>query len=272
MLIHFFYLHANLAAGAYLFLFSACFFMAERQSNVGWLPFSFAFLLAFSLSRVEAPAIALLVISIAWSRTSINDRTLIGWLIAFCAPLCLWQTIVWWMSGPASIVLGPSMAAALVGLIAAFVPLLALASQPPFARIRNALPVLLIAGLCGALGLALAMQPLSVHMSLLALQSNIFDLAWGGLWPAITLLGLGTLLLRSVPSSRLFIASAAAYILLIVLMGVFRIIPYQPTWQDSGNRMLIHVVPLLMFWLTLAYGRSFISVPTPSPTPVKPAS
>ena len=60
--------------------------------------------------------------------------------------------------------------------------------------------------------------------------------------------------------------------LLIVLMGVVRIIPYQPTWQDSGNRMLIHVVPLLMFWLTLAYGRSFISMPTPSPTPVKPAS
>jgi hypothetical protein len=105
-----------------------------------------------------------------------------------------------------------------------------------------------------------------------ALATNVLDLVWGGLWPAIVLLGLGTIVLPRLPGGRLFIASAGVYILLIVLMALIRGFAYNATWQDSGNRMLVHTVPLLMFWLMLAYGRAFVSLPARSPPPLSSAS
>jgi len=87
-----------------------------------------------------------------------------------------------------------------------------------------------------------------------SLSHMMLDASWGGLWPAFAVLGVAAFALPGVRLHRVFGYGGAAYLVLILLLAVGRLHPYRALWQDSGNRMLIHLVPTLMFGLLLAYG------------------
>jgi hypothetical protein len=264
MLLHAFYIHVNLAAAVYLFLAVACLWSAEREAEKAWLTLGFVFLAGFALQRVEAIGLVLALIAMAWSRTRLDDhawrpRLIVGWLCAL-----VWHVEVWQLSGPAARILTPDRLMVLMAGIAAWAGALVLLARPALARWRPRLAPAMLTGLGLATLAAAAANPRGVWASLGSLIENSVGLEWGGLWPVMTLLALASLPLLGrprvpPPGQWLFAAAAFGQVAFVIMLSALRNLPYTPFWQDSGNRMLIHATPLLLFWLMLVYGPVVVS-------------
>jgi hypothetical protein len=256
MILQLFYVHANLPAALYLFLFAACFALAEREGESAWLVFAFAFLLGFCLQRVEAPIIALVMATLSWSRARVDPSRLMLCLITFASCLTLWLVVVWLHAGPESRILKPAQSGVLVLVSVGFVPALWVMERESLHALRRRVPELVLVTLALLCGVAWMLRPEAALDSLAALLTNVTSLHWGAIWLVVLALGLPGLLLARPVGQRVLLHAGLAYLMSIQLAGVARKLPYQPTWQDSGNRMLVHALPLLMFWLLLAYGPS----------------
>jgi len=254
MLLQLFYVHANLPAALYLFLFAACFCLAEREGEDAWLPLAFAFLLGFCLQRVEAPIVALVMVVLAWSRAQVDARRLMLCLIGFASCLTLWLVVVWLHAGPESRILKPVQTGMLALAVAALVPVLWGLQHESLRSLRRLVPELVVVVLALLCGIGWMLRPEAMLASAGALLTNVSSLYWGAIWLAVLALGLPGLLLEQPVGRRVLLHAGLAYLMLIQLAGVARKLPYRPTWQDSGNRMLVHALPLLMFWLLLVYG------------------
>ena len=257
MILHIFYIHGNLSAAIYLSLFAFCFWTAEESDDSAWLSLAFVFLFGFVLQRIEATGISIVFLVLAWSRSRFSARRLLPRVALFALALELWLWTLQVHAGPDSRIMTPGWALVMMGGTAAVVPMLLLFEQPALRRIRRAIPAIVFAVSVAGFAFALDRRPNNMADSLSSLWGNASGLAWGGLWPAILVLAVGALWLPKIPGNRIFSCGAAFYLVAIVLLSLFRT-PYRPLWQDSGNRMLIHVLPLLMFWLMLSYGRPLL--------------
>ncbi len=255
MLMHAFYLHTNMAAGIYLFGFAACFFLAEREGEPAWLAFAFVFLAGLALTRAEGPVVALLMIAIAFGGARVDERALARATTVFLCAGFAWQLSVWLGADVDSVMIDARYTGGLALLLLAAIPGLALLRTRPLERVRASLPGLALGALVLANAAAALAAPALAGASAKALLANATDPGWCGLWIAIALLGVGALVRPRIPGERVFAVATLTYLLLILLLATLRSIPYVVSWQDSGQRMLVHVAPIAMFWLLLAYGR-----------------
>lgn len=264
MIVHYFYIHENLAAAAFLFLFCACYWLAEREQEPAWMPFAFLSLAAFTLNRVEAPIIGVLVLLIAHSQSTLPSRTLNAWLSGYVVVVIAWYAMLlgYFGNGEYRLRVGPHVlnAGRILAIQGGMLACLAAGLTirlPRFSRLRRHTAELLPGVLGVGIALALLLRPEHMAESGLAMLANLRDSAWGGTWYVLGLLSLLSVLLARPRFHQIFSFGAVALIFSIYLFSFARV-PYLVKWGDSGNRMLLSAVPLVFFYLLITYGPSTV--------------
>jgi hypothetical protein len=253
------YVHDGFAAASYLCLFTACFWLGEREREPAWVAFAHLFLLALALQRIEMPLVAMAFLGIAHTRSRLSATLLNRWLLATTLLLLLWLAALahFWEPGPT--LLHPqeqhivsARTAWLAGAVIAFGALAIRALQlPRLARVRRRAPALLLAGALLALLAAFVLDGETRLKESAMLLGNMVSSSWGALWVSFALLGLLAPLLPRLPFHPIFSVGALVY-----LVGMFLYARgTHPGWGDSGNRALTHLVPMLFFFFLLVYGR-----------------
>ncbi|MGE4651712.1 MAG: hypothetical protein AAEJ53_12560 [Myxococcota bacterium] len=269
ILLHTFYIHENLASGAYLLLSMACFFSAEREREPAWIPFAFAFLLAFALQRIENPLPALLFLTLLFSESHLPLRSLLPWALAWGGCLEFWYLWLLAFTGGGEPALRPAphlLQTTHAYLILAALPLtfvgILLLRHPKLVRLQRHLPALALGSILLALGIAFFSSPEHMLLSAEAVWRGLSAPFWGWAWYLAIPLALLSLPMPRVPLSRTLVYGALSYLLVILLMAIARN-PYDGRWADSATRMFVHILPLLSFYLLLTYGGSR-SLPEPT--------
>lgn len=271
VVVQYFYMHENFAAAVFLFLFCGCFWLADREREPAWLAFSFAFLLAFSLNRIEAPIIAALFALIAHSRSRLPSRTLNAWALAYVVAVAAWYALLLGYLGDGEPRLRTSpqilntnrMAAILGGTVACFAAGCAV-RLPRFARLRPYMPAAILGALTLGVVACVMLRPAHMTESALAILANLRDPAWGGTWYVFVGLGVLAVALPRDPLHPLFTYGSGALIAVIYLLSFSRV-PYMVKWGDSGHRMLLSAVPLWFFFLLISYGPITLGRPLRDP-------
>ena len=254
MLVQALYIHDNYATGMYLLFFCACFWLAEREQNPGFLPYAFGFLLAFSLQRVETPLVALMFWAIAHTQSTLPQRLLTAWFVAYASIVVLWHARLFGYVAADPDLLDPARVMLIVAATAAALPVALVVGLPRLAWLRRRVPLAILVSIgLGAIVISM-LRPEQMMATGAAFLFNLQSTSWGGVWYAFPLLGILALLVPSVPFHQLFTYGAIAYLIVMFTLGLGEF-SFRTGWGDSGNRMVTHVVPLLFFFFLLAYGR-----------------
>jgi len=262
MVVQALYVHENFAAGVYLFLFAACFWLAEREEETAWLPFAWVFLIGFALQRVETPLVALLLIGIAHSQSRFPARWLDRGQLVVALVLGV-QALLWlsyWSPGYTALraarpILDPERIAFVMAAIVASVVGVRVLRWPRLGWLRRWAPALVFAALVFGIGLAFWLNAERSRPAMGFLAAHLVSRQWGALWPAFAVLGLGLLRLPALPHRAVLSWGALTYLAAMFLYSRGARIG----WGDSGNRALTHVVPLLFFFFVAAYGRGTLT-------------
>jgi len=107
-----------------------------------------------------------------------------------------------------------------------------------------------------ALVAAFAHRPAHMGASLGFYAANLFASRWWlGCWWVVLALWLAGRRLPAPPRTNLFTAGVPLYVALVLLLAYGRI-PYRYSLADSASRMMLHVAPLVFYYLALKYSAS----------------
>ncbi len=251
MLRHLVYVHTNLASAAYLFIFVTLFWAAEVKRDASALPLAFVALGAFTLQRVESPIIASIFLIFTVFMSRLPRRELTRPLVAYASIVIAWYVVLAMHVENRSGFLSPARALMVAGGMLSLLFLWSMTQHRWVVRITKNLPR--IAGaVCGALlSVAFAFKPVHMLASTEALARNLTELPhWGLSWYVIVVVvALGFLF----PSPRFrspFAYGVPTAFAVIVLLAVGRG-AYRFDVNDSANRMMVHFVPLIYFYIAL---------------------
>lgn len=243
---HFWLIHNNLASAVYLFGFVALFWLAETERDPSLLPVAFLCAIAAGLQRVEAPLFALLFVVLATSSSQLPRRAVGFGLAAFVAVITGWYL----MLARHAPVEGQFLTVTRCYLIAGV--MVAGGAAWSVAAIRRRAPELALLSCAAALGVAFALQPEHMAVSVRAWLINLLLSGyWGLTWPLLVALLVASTRLPRPPHGAIFVFGLAASVLLTLLLAYGRT-PYRAYHVgDSANRMMLHLLPMLCFYLGL---------------------
>jgi hypothetical protein len=238
--LHFFYLHANLAAAVYLFVFATLVHRDDGRS----LPIAFLALTAFAISRVETPVAAALFLTVA----EVPRRRLLPLLTAHVAIVAGWYLVIAPSMPPDGAFLTPARCYLAAGLYLATFGWI-VANGPRVERLAFvAAAVALVA--------AFAHKPAHMGTSLGFYAANLFVSRWWlGCWWVVLALWVSSRHLPTPPRTKLFTAGIPLYLALVLLLAYGRV-PYRYSLADSASRMTLHIAPLVFYYLALKYSAS----------------
>jgi hypothetical protein len=200
-----------------------------------------------ALTRMEGLILSALLIAflVALSPVKRRDLLLLG-LVGVCAPAPYYLRLA--TANEAGSVLSPARILMTLTGILLFVATLWVVTHPR-ARLLVARFTLLAMPVVALI--ACLLQPDSAFESLMALIGNALATGnWGALWwwllPATVVV---TLAPNPTGEQQAWIALLAALLALLVFLGALRQFPYRLGWGDSGNRMLVHVVPVFLLYI-----------------------
>ena len=245
------YIHGNLSSGIYLWAFAGLFWYAQLEERPEVLPLAVVALAGLGFQRLETGVVAALFLALALAENRLAIRTVFRWSAAAVASVAMWLVIVAWFSS--SRFVSPGKSAAIITLLV--VPL-ALWRSGRLSTLFPRLPQLALAGIVLFLAGAVATAPENMLKAAQSTATNLFEIdrfMWG-ITPFV-LIAIGALLAAAprVPYDRLFSYGSLIYVLFVLaivrLRGTYRV-----GWGDSGNRMLVHVIPLAFFFVALRLG------------------
>lgn len=256
VLFHVFYVHTNMPSGIYLFLAFSCYAYALKREDAAFLPLFFLAMFAFSLLRVEAPFFVASAILFAGVFYDDFKGISTWWLYFLVLPLAVWDLrIVWLLNGNEGLAGPVLLGAQALGLLV--LPALIQALKKVGIN-RRQLQRWALISLCVVVFILSLVRFDSFAVNFASVFSNFFftgrwgSLFWGGLFLLLVLVED----LRRDMISQLFIPYATFYFLGLLLLGFMRV-PYRLGWGDSLNRMMITIVPVVLFYLFTALHRAF---------------
>jgi hypothetical protein len=251
-LFHFFYIHVNLICALYLYLSVCALAKLDQESGKDYASLALLSLIAFSLTRIEAPLFAvaiLLVTSFRWQGWSY--RTRLRLIIPYTVVLVAWYARVYFLLPEHPDLLTKQLTIAFIsvfvglGLFAVFSGLEALRS------IVNHTHILFVVGLLLVAIVFTALKPEQMITSFRSMVRNALVAGdWGLTWYVIAFLAMEVYMIcRHSVERRWIFMVLISYALLVYdltyLSGAYRIGP-----SDSGNRLLLQAVPLVMLYLS----------------------
>ncbi|MBT8494384.1 MAG: hypothetical protein KJO07_15115 [Deltaproteobacteria bacterium] len=249
---HSYYIHTNLPSAVFLFGAVMVFWLAEVDNQPSAVGLSSLLFMAFGLTRLEGPVVAVLFISLTFLRSALPRRRLTPWLAAALALFAGWALLQLRQVGADSPYLSPTKIAAVVGLCAATLAAWFAIRVNGIRRIVQVLPVLAAAVLATALVIAFVIDGETMAMSTLNLYENLSrSQYWGMFWLCSLALGVLALLVERPRFGEAMAFGVPIFIAAVVLLGALH--PYRQHYYDSGNRMMVHIAPLMYFYFGLKF-------------------
>ena len=242
---HAFYIHNNLPAAVFLFLSLYSFWHSYNNEAVEWIILGMLAIIGFSFTRIEGPlyaiAILLLVISI---KPQEYKRTL-SIVLPYTIVALFWHIFLL-INVTQNEQLSQTNLMLIIGALGALT-ILALVSKwiPSLIEI---LPAGILGTMFLGLILAILVEPEHMILSLTHFWQNLVNVYyWSWTWLIIAAI-LPFMLIKkgSHPENHLLLYSSAVYILIVLLLVLARI-PYRLGQTDSSNRLMLQILPVLLF-------------------------
>jgi hypothetical protein len=258
------YIHNNFLSGLYLFVAVASFYSAVVEERHEWLVFGVLALVAFSFARTEAPLYSLIFLSIVLAPDQLTYRTRLYATLAYAIPVAVWYAFLF-NAIRDSHILNQERIGLILAIIALFAAGMAMTRITWIRdRILPLLPYLMLLTLVLILGVTFVRQPTDLKHATRVTFDNMFFAQWwhetwasnwwGVTWFAVVALAAIAVLLPRIADERLFVVGITGFFVLLFDFILVRSV-YRSGWGDSGNRMLVHVLPLIFFYLTIKYYR-----------------
>lgn len=260
---HIVYIHTNFASGAYVFVYVTLFWFAEISEDATPLPLAFLGLAAFTFQRVEAPAFTLVLLAFTTLPSRLPREKLTPWILTLLA-----GTIVWYQAlaryVPHGKFLTPSRCHLVSAALVAFALFWLFAMRGSLATfVRKHLSQIVAVALALAMVGAFATKFEHMLVSAEAWALNLTELPhWGYSWFFIVVMVFVSLRLP-VPRFRQAYSHAIVATLFTVLLLAYGRVPYRFNVNDSANRMTMHILPLMFFYI----GLKLLLASRPEPEP-----
>ncbi len=252
--LHVVYIHANWAAGGYLFVYVVLFWFADLKDDPSYLLLAFLGLLAFSFARVESPMFVAPFLVLTLSQTRLRRAQVVGPYLAFTLVLAAWLALMAAVVPDDSIYLTPGrsllMAATITLIFPAFLARDTAIGKwlvPFVPRLAAALLVLVL-----VLGAVLRFDEFST-MFLIWQRDLWLGSFWGHvLWPTFAVLAVLSRWVEAPPFSRPLRYGIALFFGLIVLLTILAD-EYGSGRYGSLTRVTLQIVPLIWFYLAITF-------------------
>lgn len=258
------YIHTNFNSGLYLLVGIGCFWLAHTTTQQDWLLLGAAAMIGFTLWRVEAPLFAVLFLGIWFAGNQVPYRSRWQSIMVYSVPVFIWYAVLWLRLGSLETVhLDPMRVVLILLAIAGLNGVVFFSNRAWLYRwlLRFRL-VLLVAGLTLVLLVLVYLKGWHMWESFLNLIDDMLPLRgwwWGGIWlfagVSLAYLLLNQLLRRRpfLPLEFYFLTTTLVFYQMMLALVFLRRNPYYVGLQDSGNRMLAHILPLILFYLVLKW-------------------
>jgi hypothetical protein len=245
------YIHTNFNSGLFLFLAVAALYFAVEEENPSWLFFTPIFLIGFGMMRIENVIVALMVILVYSASGELTSGQLRLAFLPYLIVQFLWyfrvlllepQTYTDIMSD-LQITLTLSAVAVMVMLL--FLTEFNLFKAVLFPRVWWLLPLVLL--IC-VLGIGATQSDQFINNLQVTAETMFLTGNWGAVWWVVIALAIIVPGRGQFPQRRVLTSIILSFFLIVHLLGLFRQ-PYHDRWFDSANRMLVHIVPVVIFSL-----------------------
>lgn len=220
---------------------------ANTESHRHMVPVSAMALSALAMTRAEGPLVVALVMIALVADQGLPRRTWrqLGTMGVLPAAVWYWRLAT---AGASGDILSPTRSAFMIGVLAAPVAVLAI-PQLDFIR-RWLVPIAFGALTCAISGLAVA-EPEGFGTSAATTAGNLLTTgSWGAVWwllvPAIAM---GIMTGPTLEREDSWLLILLGFGGLVMILGGIRDFPFRAGFGDSGNRMMIHIVPLAFLFV-----------------------
>lgn len=246
------YIHSNFLSGIFLFLGLLTLLSYLEDNKDQWLIFTTLFLIGFGLCRLENSVFVCVLIILLLAEGRIEWNKLLLTFSPFLVFQSIWFYIIYSLhTNITSDQLSPNMLLlAIGGLISVLLMLILVKNRHLKSLISNKvyrfLPHLL--GLIFSLLLLFKWD--STTENILTLFENGFILGnWYLFWVFILILSIFVCAYSpKIENQRLYLYLIIIFFMQVIILGALRD-PYHLYWTDSANRMLIHIIPIMVFFI-----------------------
>ena len=244
-----FYIHTNIICAVYLFLSVCGFWLASVEEKDSWVIVGMISLLGFSLARLESPVFALpfLVLLISWGK--IPYRILLVSILPYLTYLIIWYLYLSRGVGDVDLTLDQPRTLAVIGVLAACIILVLFSKVNWIKRwVLPHLPMIMLGVLVLVVAIMFIQKPEHMYTSMKVILKNVLESGrWGITWVVFSFLVFISLFWPGSLREAYFFYGISSFLLLLLAISYFRV-PYRVGWGDSANRMLTHILPILILY------------------------
>jgi hypothetical protein len=262
------YIHNNLLSAIYLFLFVALAWNSLQDQSSSMLFLGLVALSGFVLLRTETSltAVIFLFLLISYYSSDRDKQVKQLGIIAFSIFVFIWYLYLFLAIGTGTDILSPSKIVILVIPYIGLLVVIWLSKRKEWEKRLPHIPLLLLyVFLVGALIVGL-LKPEHMATSLTVMVKNMFDFnferweitwygRWGITWFVFVILGLLALAWPKINHEK-FLSYGIILFLILIYLFAFARNPYRLGFGDSANRMLTHIVPIIVFYFSLKFGQT----------------
>lgn len=248
----------NLITSIFLSLAVIFAWRALTKGNQIWFKFSFYFMLVFLFSRVENPLCGLLFFA-AMFMLNIPYDLVRNYFTLYSVAAILWYSKVFTITGIGGQGDFLTINKAIAILVLYALLLLFLFKQSSLAmKLKPYIGMLLILMLLIISGVLTIIKMNHAYLNLKVMIENMFMYgSWGYTWVIVLMMVILTVVMNEFPESKYFLTCIIGYFLVMFILFMFRPQPVRLGFGDSANRMLIHILPVLVFYLFSKFGNQF---------------
>ena len=252
----FFYIGNNFVAAYYCFVAAVALWLAIEEGNWWWLVPGTLSALFFFLVRFEAPLFVLALLAVLLAHREVPYRVRLVVVLPLLVAMALWLSFLLAISTDASYaVLRNQNLLVLLGLFGLTAVAVLVSRYPPMERLLAAGPGILLLALAAFLVFLAFTASDHLASNFLSLGVNLINYGrWGPVWIIAAVLFTVVTTLRSGPKMGNLGPLIVIFMLIIVELGAIRSRPYRVGWGDSGNRIMLVVLPLLLFYVLVKFG------------------
>lgn len=254
-----YYIHVNFISGIYLFVAVGSFWLALREHKQSWNIMAMMALTGFSLLRTEAPLFALVFLVLVISFGQISYKMRIKLILPYLVFITLWY--VYLLSGmeAGSKILKPWNTILIILGLVGFGVLLTISKyrwieQFVFPRF----PYLIMVVLILVIVILTLQDPTIMKSGVIMIFKNWYITGlWGPTAVVLTVIT-GILIFQPIfPYEKLFSVGILTFLLLLLIL-YYQIYPaHDVGWGDSANRMITHIVPVVILYGLIKFSRGF---------------
>ena len=246
------YIHSNFDSGIFLFIsFMSLISYFENNKN-GWLIFTTIFLIGFGLVRLENAIFACVMILLILADGKIEANKLISTFAPFLIFQSIWFLTIYSLHTDSfTDQLRPNVILAVTAGYIAVLTLLCLNKNHNIKAlitkyVYRFLPYILVV----VFGVLLLVNWYLTTNNLIVFLENLFVYGnWWLFWAFISIISIFIFLYSpKIDHERIYLYLIIIFFEQIFILGGLRE-PYHLSWTDSANRMVIHIVPILLIFL-----------------------